>query len=604
MYASIFTKSVRDKGVAMLVGGVAIGLLLWMGMAAYSEIDMSFYYELPPAFLETMGIATEVGGVGGIAYGAMYNLMGAMTIAGLAISYGASTIAGEERNGTIGLLLGNPKSRTHVLGSKIAALVVLVAFGGLLLWGAALAVPVITGVDITGVAVGALVVHLSANALFWGMLAVAVGAWTGNRTTASGVAASLMVLSWLAVSILPFIERVADLAKLFPWYYFNARQPEANGINWSHLAVLLGLSFVLGVVAFIGVNRRDLRDASSRVTLLDRLRANPRTRAIADRVAGSARVSGITAKTLSDHQGMVVVVAALLCYAGLLIPPMYNLLPDAFTTAMANLPDVLISMIGGVDMSTPTGWLQGETFSLVVPVAFITVLAAVGSRALAGEEADHTMGLLLASPISRTKILLDKVVAMVAYGAMLGVITFVTNTAGVTLGGLNVNLGNLLTISVLATLLGLVFGGVALALSAATGRVMLAVYGAAGLGLVSYFIDAFFPLAASFESWAVISPFHYYLSSDPLVNGMAWGHAAVLAALFAVLVAVSIPLFNRRPARLVVCGERAGNRSASAVERRGLRQDREAVSAEVVVERERLVQLPSPHDFEAHPIDE
>ncbi|CAN5889701.1 hypothetical protein BH23ACT10_BH23ACT10_34490 [soil metagenome] len=549
MYANIFAKSVGDKWRAMFVGGIAISLLLWMTMAVYSEVDTAFYYELPAAMLDAIGVNPDVGGIGGIAYGAMFNLMGAMTVAGLAISFGASTIAGEERNGTIGLLLANPTSRSRVLGSKVAALVALIAFGGALLWGASVAVPAVLGIDITGVDVTALVVHLTANALFWGMLAVAIGAWTGNRTAASAGAAGFMVISWLATSFLPLIESASGVAKAFPWYYFNSSQPELNGIDAGHLAALLGLSTALAAIAFIGVNRRDLRSKATAVTLLDRLRANPRTQALADRVAGSARVSGITAKTFSDHQGLMVTVAALLVYCGILIPPMYNLLPESFTLAMRDLPEALIASIGGVDMSTPTGWIQGETFALVIPIAFIAVLAVVGSRALAGEEADHTMGLLLASPISRARVVADKALAMVAYAAILGVVTFATNAIGITIGGLEVGLGNLLAITVLGTLLGLVFGALALALSAATGKVTVAVYGAAGLGLMSYFVDSFFPLSDSFEPWAAVSPFHYYLGSDPLANGMAWGDAAVLLAVFIALVAVAIPLFNRRDLR-------------------------------------------------------
>ena len=549
MDATIVARTVRDRVPPMLVGGLGVGLMLLASMAVYRDIDTSFYYELPGALLDSIGIDPEVGGVGGIAYGAIYNLIGAFTVAGLAISFGASSIAGEERDGTIGLLLGNPKSRSTVLASKIASLGVLLVLGGLLLWGAALAVPELLGVDTSNLAAGALVVHLVLNAIFWGMLAVAVGAWTGNRTAASGISAAFMVVSWLAVSLLPFAESLADVARVFPWYYFNDSQPEINGVNWAHAGVLLGLSVVCGVVAFIGVNRRDLRGRSSAPTLLDRLRANPRTRALAERVQGSARVSGITAKTVSDHQGLVVAVAALLTYMGLLIPPLYNLLPDAFTTAIADLPEALVAMIGGVDMSTPTGFLQGETFSLVVPIAFVAVLAMIGSRALAGEERDHTMGLLMASPISRTRILLHKTAALVVHGLLLGVVTYVSNLAGVLLAGLDVDLVNLAAITVLGTLLGLVFGAVALALSAATGNVQLAVYAAAGLALVSYFVETFFPLSATFEPWAALSPFHYYLGSDPLANGMAWGDAGVLVALVAVLVAVAIPLFDRRDLR-------------------------------------------------------
>lgn len=549
MYANIFTKSFTDKAIPMLVGGLGVAVMLLFSMAVYREVDTSFYYELPTAMLDAVGISEQVGGIGGIAYGAIYNLIGAMTIAGLALSFGASTIAGEERDGTLGVLLGNPRSRSHVLAAKIAALLALVVFASLLLWGAAVAVPAILDVDVAGLDLLALVVHLAANAVLYGMLAVAIGAWTGNRTAASGGAAALLVVSWLATSFLPFIDNGDDIVKALPWYYFNGTQPEVNGISAGHLAVLLGASVVCTVIAFVGVNRRDLREASTAVTLLDRLRANPYTRRIADRIAGSARVSSIPAKTFSDHQGLVTVVAVLLCYMGLLIPPMYNLLPESFTDIMGELPDAMIAAIGGVNMGTPTGWVQGETFSLVVPIAFITVLAVVGSRALAGEEADRTMELLLANPISRTRVLLDKVVAMLGYALILGVITWATNAIGITLAGLDVDLRNLAGITLLGTLLGLVYGGVALNLSAATGRTTIAVYGAAGLGVISYFIESFFPLAEPFEPWAALSPFHYYLGSDPLTNGIAWDDAAILLTVFAVLVAAALPLFNRRDLR-------------------------------------------------------
>ena len=44
-------------------------------------------------------------------------------------------------------------------------------------------------------------------------------------------------------------------------------------------------------------------------------------------------------------------------------------------------------------------------------------------------------------------------------------------------------------------------------------------------------------------------PFHYFLSSDPLHNGMNWLHAGVLTGLFAGLVVLAVVLFDRRDLR-------------------------------------------------------
>jgi ABC-2 type transport system permease protein len=57
------------------------------------------------------------------------------------------------------------------------------------------------------------------------------------------------------------------------------------------------------------------------------------------------------------------------------------------------------------------------------------------------------------------------------------------------------------------------------------------------------------PLSENYEGWAKLSPFYYYQSSNPLVNGMNWTHGAILFVTFIGLIALSIPLFQRRDLR-------------------------------------------------------
>jgi ABC-2 type transport system permease protein len=47
-----------------------------------------------------------------------------------------------------------------------------------------------------------------------------------------------------------------------------------------------------------------------------------------------------------------------------------------------------------------------------------------------------------------------------------------------------------------------------------------------------------------------ISPFHYYLGSDPLHHGFNIGYYAVLLVASAVLVAVAVVTFDRRDVRV------------------------------------------------------
>lgn len=160
------------------------------------------------------------------------------------------------------------------------------------------------------------------------------------------------------------------------------------------------------------------------------------------------------------------------------------------------------------------------------------------------------MGLLMGNPITFNKIIAEKTLAMVGLTVAVGLATFVGTWLGVLLGGVeSLPVGNIAATTVLVTLLGLMFGGLALAIGAATGRSRLASGVTAGVALLSYFMFSFFPLSEAFEGWASLSPFTLYLGSDPLTNGMAWGDATILAVIFLVLVAISPRLIARRDLR-------------------------------------------------------
>lgn len=551
MLANVLIKSTRDRWRGMAIGSGALAAMLFLAMPLYQQFDLSVYSDLPEAVRSLFNFP-EGADLAGIAYGAVYGTYGALTLAGIALAIGAAAIAGEERDGTIGLLLANPKSRTNVVASNAGALTVLAVLGVLVAWAGARIAPAVFDVAVDGFHVEALMFHMFVNSLFYGMLALAVGAWTGSSAAAAGTAAGVMVMSLFGAGLFPLVGGWENLAKVFPWYYYDGASPVTNGVAWGHIAVLGTGIALFAVAAVIGVNRRDLRDRSTGVSLIDRLRANPVTKKVADRLAGSARVSRIWIKTASEHQGLTMVVAGLMFgLMGVAIGPMFNLIDTSLLDFSGKLPEALMTLLGGGngDMSTPVGWYRGETFGLMAPIAVMVVGIVVGARALAGEEAHRTMGLLLSNPVSRTSVLLQKAVAMVLLVVIVGFATFAGVAAGSWLGNLGIDTGNIAAICLLVTLLGLVFGGLALALGAATGRPRIATFGTVGAALVLYLAETLLPLSDSLSGLARFTPFYYYLENDPLANGLDWSHAAVLLATAAVLIAASVWLFERRDLR-------------------------------------------------------
>jgi ABC-2 type transport system permease protein len=549
MLANIFTKTTQDRWKGMAIGVVTLATLLFFGMAVYRDIDLAVYTNLPEIARTLMDIPADAD-VASLAYGAIYGSYGAMTMAALAISMGSASIAREERKGTIGLLLANPNSRTAVLGSKAASMVLITALGSLFLWLAGIVAPAVLDVSIAGIHLGDFMFHLFVMALFFGFMALAIGAWTGSPGLATGVSLGVMFVSFVGSGLFPIIDGYEYVAKAFPWYYFNDSRPVVNGIDWGHLGVFFAGIAIFTAVGLVGVNRRDLKSQTVGVTMLDRLRGNSLTHTFADRLAGTARVSKIWTKTASEHQGLLFVTSGTMFFLmGVMMGPMYGFLDETMLGFMDEFPEALLALFGGGDMSTPEGWYQLETFGMMAPIAVMVVTVAIGSRALAGEEDHRTMGLLLANPVKRSTVVYQKTFALVLYGIGVGFAIFAGVALGSLLGGLGMDIGNIAATSFLVTLVGIVFGAFSLLLSASTGRVKVAVYGTVGAALVLYVANAFLPFSESVSGLARVSPFYYYLSSDPLNNGMDWVHGAVLTVLSAILIIGATIAFQRRDVR-------------------------------------------------------
>ena len=234
---------------------------------------------------------------------------------------------------------------------------------------------------------------------------------------------------------------------------------------------------------------------------------------------------------------------------GVMLGPMYASLPEATRAAFDNFPEEMIALFGGGELSTAEGWYTLETFGLMAPLSVILVTAVMGAGALASEESRRTMGLLLANPVRRSRIVIEKTATMALFGAVVGVATFAGVSLGSVLGGLGMSIGNIAATSALQVLVGLVFGALALALGAGVGRTSVALIGSAGAALAFHLLTSLVAINDGLSGIAWLSPFHYYLGSDPLNTGMDWGNAVVLLSLSVILFGLSIVLFQRRDLR-------------------------------------------------------
>jgi ABC-2 type transport system permease protein len=200
----------------------------------------------------------------------------------------------------------------------------------------------------------------------------------------------------------------------------------------------------------------------------------------------------------------------------------------------------------GEDFASPAGYLQARLFSIFAPVLLAIYAIGAGSRAIAGEEERKTLDLLLSTPVTRRRVLLDKTLAMIVatagLGAVLGLAIVVTGPPF----DITVSVANVVAAAADCVLLALTFGGVALAVGAGTGRRSVAVGVTAGAAAGSYLIDIL-ALSVNGLGWLQrLSPFFYYRDPEAIVHGLDLVDAIVLAAITLVSIGIAVFTFQRR----------------------------------------------------------
>ncbi len=175
----------------------------------------------------------------------------------ITIGYGASCIAGQDEDGTLSLAAALPVSRRGILLQKTLTLAIQAIALGLATMACVIAgrgfdlqVPV---GDLAGITAGVVLLGID-----FGMLAVALGSWTGRRGTALGVTATIAAASYLISSLAPVVAwiRPARFASLFYWSVGNSQL--STGLTGASAAVLAAVGVALLAASAIALRQQDL----------------------------------------------------------------------------------------------------------------------------------------------------------------------------------------------------------------------------------------------------------------------------------------------------------------------------------------------------------
>ncbi len=215
--------------------------------------------------------------------------------------------------------------------------------------------------------------------------------------------------------------------------------------------------------------------------------------------------------------------------------------------AIEAYPEGFLDAIGFTDVTSAAGYLGSTTFGLLAPALVIVFAAAIGGSAMAGEEDSGRLDLTLTRPVSRWSVVWQRFAAIVA--AML--VVAVALALGVVAISGPADLGEIGPVNVFAAaiqlgLMGTLFGAIALAVGAATGRRSLVCAAVAVVSVAGFFGNNQGPSIEGLAWLTDVSPFGLYLGGAPLRNGFQLVDSAILAIASIVLVGAGGLLFDRR----------------------------------------------------------
>ncbi|HEU5111380.1 MAG TPA: ABC transporter permease subunit [Micromonosporaceae bacterium] len=262
MLGNVFLKSLRDQRRALvgwgagIVAFIVLEAALWPSVSAMPELE-ELLAGYPEAMRELFGLeefATGAGFLNAELFSAMLPLLFIV----FGISRGARAIAGEEEAGTLEVLLSTRVSPAALLLQQAAVLGTAVSVLGVLTYGAVLASSVAFGMGVGAADLAGAVLAMVLLGVEFGWLALAIGAATGRRGVAIGLAAAAAVASYLLYAAGTMVAAVEPWLPLSPFFQALDGGPLGAGLpaayGWLALVPTVVVAAALPVF-----DRRDIR---------------------------------------------------------------------------------------------------------------------------------------------------------------------------------------------------------------------------------------------------------------------------------------------------------------------------------------------------------
>ena len=216
---------------------------------------------------------------------------------------------------------------------------------------------------------------------------------------------------------------------------------------------------------------------------------------------------------------------------------------EAIETAF---PEYIGGLFGLEALDTMEGFIGSYAFPFIWVVFVGVYFGYLGGGMIAGDVRDRRMDLLLAGPVSRESVILQKIGALWVPVVGLHVAVFVVLVAGAAVIDESLDHGLLIAAHLFSIPYLLVCAGIGLLLSVVLNRQEHAQAGALGIVFLLWLLDGLSAYNPDLEWVSELTPSHYYDPVAILVHEeIPFTEAGILLAAFVVLVLIATALFVR-----------------------------------------------------------
>lgn len=250
----------RRRSMAWYTAGMAVYAFLIVAMYPTVATDSTLESLTTgnPKVMALLGVAGSLTSPVGWVSGNLYANFLPLVVLLLTIGYGASSMAGQSEDGTLGLVATLPVTRTQLVLQKAAVLVLVAVPLGIVTAACVLAGRHYDLHLATGALLGttAAVVLLGVD---FGLLALLVGVVSASRGLALGLTSALAAASYLLSSLAPVVSWARSVrgSSLFYWAVGDGQL--SSGPSFAAWTVLLAVAAGLLAASVVTVGRLDIR---------------------------------------------------------------------------------------------------------------------------------------------------------------------------------------------------------------------------------------------------------------------------------------------------------------------------------------------------------